>query len=96
MRGERVLVNQIRELMESQAIQYPRTVYQDEAPYQEEIAALLTELRLAPPELTEPAAVDPMPADACDRRAAASGETPRGGYWPRSCPASPSSPWSQP
>ena len=62
MRGERVLVNQIRELMEP-GNPAPATSCQGEVPYQEEIAALLAELRSAPPELTEPAAVDPAPVD---------------------------------
>jgi hypothetical protein len=52
MRGESVLVNQIRELMEP-SNPVPATTDQDEAPYQAEIAAVLTELRHAPPELTE-------------------------------------------
>jgi hypothetical protein len=63
MRGERVLVNQIRELMES-SNPVPANVYQDEAPHQAEIAALLTELRLAPPEPPDQQFVDPIPADA--------------------------------
>ncbi|HET7018637.1 MAG TPA: hypothetical protein VFI65_32260 [Streptosporangiaceae bacterium] len=57
MRGERVLVNQIRELMEP-SNPVPATRYQGEAPYQVEIAALLTDLRSAPPE--EAAPVDPV------------------------------------
>ncbi|HEY3905260.1 MAG TPA: hypothetical protein VGM14_15225 [Streptosporangiaceae bacterium] len=62
MRGERVLVNQIRELMEP-GNPAPATGCQGEVPYQEEIAALLAELRSAPPELTEPVAADPVPVD---------------------------------
>ena len=46
------------------AIQCPENVYQDEAPHQAEIAALLTELRLAPPEPPDQQFVDPVPADA--------------------------------
>lgn len=63
MRGELVLVNRIRELMES-SNPVPANVYQDEAPHQAEVAALLTELRLAPPELPDQQFVDPIPADA--------------------------------
>ncbi|HEY3905258.1 MAG TPA: hypothetical protein VGM14_15215 [Streptosporangiaceae bacterium] len=63
MRGERLLVNRIRELVES-SNPVPANVYQDEAPHQAEIAALLTELRLAPPELPHQQFVDPIPADA--------------------------------
>jgi hypothetical protein len=63
MRGERVLVNQIRDLMEG-SDPVPPNVYQGEAPYQAEIAALLTELRFAPPELENQQFVDPVPADA--------------------------------
>lgn len=63
MRGERALVNRIRELTES-SNPVPANVYQDEAPHQAEIAALLTELRLAPPEPPDQQFVDPIPADA--------------------------------
>jgi hypothetical protein len=59
MKGERMLVNQIRELMEP-SNPVPAAGHQGEAPYQAEIAALLTELRSAPPEETEPALVDPV------------------------------------
>src|SRR5262249_11288886 len=53
MRGERALVDQIRELMEP-SNPVPATMYQDQAPYQEQIATLLTELRSAPPEFLDP------------------------------------------
>jgi hypothetical protein len=62
MRVERVLVNQIRELMEP-SNPAPATSYQGEVLHQEEIAALLAELQAAPPELTEPAALDRVPVD---------------------------------
>jgi hypothetical protein len=42
----------------------PPNVYQGEAPHQAEIAALLTELRFAPPELEDQQFVDPVPVDA--------------------------------
>ena len=63
MIGERALVNKIRELTES-SNPVPANVYQDEAPHQAEIAALLTELRLAPPGLPDQQFVDPAPASA--------------------------------
>jgi hypothetical protein len=60
MRSERALVNQIRGLMES-SNPVPADVYQGEAPYQTEIAALLTELRFAPPEPADQPVGDPVP-----------------------------------
>jgi hypothetical protein len=59
MKGECALVNQIRELMEP-SNPVPTTGGQGEAPYQEEIAALLSELRTASQELAELAPVDQM------------------------------------